>query len=334
MRKIFLFALVALVAGCAAPPPPPPPKPLPPPVVKPVAPTLPAEVRAVWVSDTTKLDWNIATRDLRAAGFNTMYVNFASGGAAFYAPGGNDRIARGIELAHQRGLAVHAKLIALFMFKSPAEFQKKMIADNRVMRRPDGRPLTQNGYAWLCPSHPDNRAMLVNLVRDMVRRYPVDGVQFDYIRYCEEPCCYCGRCPSDNAKREQVIDSLLNDLATAARQTRPGVAISAAVFSDLNRAREEKAQDWQRWLQRGYVDQVCTMTYTTATKDFEALVRQQRTWAGTSRRLVVGIGSWKMKRLGEVNAQIAITRRLGAGGFALFSYDDAAARDFLPGLSP
>lgn len=337
MRRLlpFLLAAVTVLAGaCTQPPPPPPVKPVTPPVVKPVLPpALPVETRAVWVSDTTKLDWNTATRDLRAAGFNTMYVNLASAGAAFYGGGSNDPVARGIELAHQRGLAVHAKLVTLFMFKSPPEFQKKMIADGRVMRRPDGQALTQNGFAWLCPSHPANRQMLIALVRDIVSRYPVDGVQFDYLRYCEEPCCYCGRCPTDNAGREQVIYSLLTDLAATARQTRPGVAISAAVFSDLDRAREEKAQDWQLWLQRGLVDYVCTMTYTPNNRDFEALVRQQRTWAGTARRLVVGIGSWKMKRLGEVNSQIAITRRLGAGGFALFSYDDVAARDFLPQIT-
>lgn len=324
-----LVFVLLLLAGCAAPPPPPKPAP-PPPVAKPATPTLPAEIRAVWVSDTTKLDWDKATRDLRTAGFNTMYVNLASGGATFYAPGGNDRIARGIELAHQRSLAVHAKLVTLFMFKSPPEFQKKMMADGRVMRRPNGQPLTQNGYAWLCPSHPENRTMLANLVRDIVRRYPVDGVQFDYIRYCEEPSCFCGRCRNDNAWRQQQIDSLLAELATIARQTRPGVAISAAVFSDLHRAREEKAQDWQRWLQRGLVDYVCTMTYTTDPRAFESLVRQQVHWAGSGRRVVAGIGSWKMRRVGEMTDYINLTRRVNLAGFALFSYDDLAARSLMP----
>jgi len=335
LSSVFVFLLLA---GCAAPPPPPKPvppplpKPVLPPVAKPVPPVQPAEIRAVWVSDTTKLNWDQATRDLRTAGFNTMYVNLASAGAAFYAPGDNDRIARGIELAHQRGLAVHAKLVTLFMFKSPPEFQKKMIAEGRVMRRPNGQPLTQNGYAWLCPTHPDNRQMLLNLVRDLVGRYPVDGVQFDYIRYCEESSCYCGRCPTDNAGRERVIDALLADLVAAARQTRPGLAVSAAVFSDLNRAREEKAQNWRGWLQRGLVDYVCTMTYTTDARAFESLVRQQARWAGSNRRVVAGIGSWKMRRAGEMNAFIHLTRRLNVAGFALFSYDDLAARDVWPRL--
>ena len=41
------------------------------------------ELRGVWVSDTTKLDWDNATENLHRAGFNTIFVNLASGGAAF-----------------------------------------------------------------------------------------------------------------------------------------------------------------------------------------------------------------------------------------------------------
>jgi len=330
MRRLTLLLLAALVAGCVAPPPPA--KPTPAPVVQPLPPTLPAEVRAVWVSDTTKLDWDTATRDLRAAGFNTLYVNLASAGAAFYAPGGNDRVARGIALARQRGLAVHAKLVTLFAFKSPPEFQKKLTTTGRVMRRPNGQPVAQNGFVWICPTHPDNRQMLLHLVRDMVRRYPVDGLQFDYIRYCEEPSCYCGRCPTDNAGRERVIDALLAELAGAARQARPGLVVSAAVFADLRRAREEKSQNWPGWLQRGWVDYVCTMTYTTEPRVFESLVRQQTQWAGGHRRIVAGIGSWKMRNTGEIRSFINLTRRSNVAGFALFSYDDLAARDLWPQL--
>src|SRR5437867_6373219 len=62
------------------------------------------ELRGVWVSDTPKLDWDKATADLARNGFNAMYVNLASGGAALYpgskvvpsvgAPG--DAVGRGI----------------------------------------------------------------------------------------------------------------------------------------------------------------------------------------------------------------------------------------------
>jgi len=42
-----------------------------------------AELRGVWVSDTTKLDWDSATANLQHAGFNTIFANLASAGRRF-----------------------------------------------------------------------------------------------------------------------------------------------------------------------------------------------------------------------------------------------------------
>jgi uncharacterized lipoprotein YddW (UPF0748 family) len=302
----------------------------------------PGEIRAVWVSDTARLNWDEATRQLQRAGFNTMYVNLASGGAAFFphcraVPSvvDDEAIARGIALAHQRGIAVHAKLIVMFMFKTPTEFQRRLLRQDRVMRGEDGKPILQSGFTWLCPSRPENFTQVAATMTEMLSRYPVDGVQFDYIRFNENPSCYCSVCRRDagqfggefNDWRLQVINDWARRLSRLARQMRPGLKVSAAVYPILERAKEEKAQDWRLWLQRGYLDYVCTMNYTPDNREFE-----QRCRAAGTDRVVEGIGSWKMKSLVEVQAQIEIGRRLGAPGFALFSYDDAAARNFLPAL--
>lgn len=318
-----ICCLLLLGIGCARPRP----RTLPPP---PPAAQHPPEVRAVWISDTPRLDWDEATRQLQRAGFNTMYVNLASAGASFE----SDAVARGIALAHQRGLQVHAKIIVMFMFKAPPEFQQKLLRQDRVMRGPEGKPIIQNGYAWLCPSRPENRAQMVAATRAIVSRYPVDGVQFDYIRFCELPSCYCKNCRRESAGkdfntwRQDLITNWAAELSNVARQTRPGIKVSAAVFPVLERAKEEKAQDWGLWLERRYLDYVCTMNYTPDARDFE-----QRCRLAPRGRTVVGIGSWKMQRKEEVTAQIQIARKCGASGFALFSYDDAAARDFLPNVA-
>jgi uncharacterized lipoprotein YddW (UPF0748 family) len=357
-RSFSIVACVlALLVSCARP------RPAPPPATA-TLPTKPPEIRAVWVSDTPKLNWDTATADLQRAGFNTMYVNFASAGAAFYprsyvlpdASAGND-IARGIGLAHQRGLEVHAKLITFFMFKATPEFQSKLIKAGRVMRTPDGKAALQTGNAWLCPTQPINRAQIESVITEMLSRYRVDGLQFDYIRFFEEPTCFCAHCrqsfelatdqrvrrwPADVqggpateqffAWRRKVINDCIRQFSDAARRARPGIKLSASVFMDLDRARQERAQDWRLWLDRGWIDYVATMTYRPDPREFEAYLRKQGSWAGARNRVVAGIGSWKLERMPELQAQIDITRRLGAPGFALFSYDDAAARGFLPNL--
>jgi uncharacterized lipoprotein YddW (UPF0748 family) len=359
-RLHFLAGLLFL-AGCAtqSPPPSPAPPPAPPPPPPPQASA--AELRAVWVSDTTKLNWDTATAALQRAGFNTMYVNLASGGAALYPHSAvlpsivsRDDIARGIPLAHQRGIAVHAKFIAAFMFKVPPGFQQKLTAANLVSRGADGRPVLQSGQAWLCPSQKINRDLITGAIRETLSRYPVDGVQLDYIRFCEQPSCFCVHCrrgfervlgktlqrwPGDVMSgaftsrfiewKQQVINEWVRECSDEVRRARPGLPLSASVFAELARAREEKAQDWKLWLDRGWLDYVCTMTYTAPLADFEARVRNQRATV-PGPKLVVGIGSWKLKDLADIAAQVAVVRRLGASGFAMFSYDDFAARNVLP----
>jgi uncharacterized lipoprotein YddW (UPF0748 family) len=330
------------------------------------APARAGEIRGVWVSDTAHLDWDNATARLKRDGFNAMYVNFATAGGAFY-PGSRvlpdisgtsaKEFERGVQLAHKRGIAVHAKLLAMFMFRSPPGFQRQMIAANRVMRGLDGKPILQSGYAWLCPSQKANRDLMIECVREMVKRYPVDGVQFDYIRFSEQPSCFCANCRHEFERwqgkpvkhwpvevldgpltqrfiewKQHIINQWAHELSDAARSARPGTTVSAAVFQDLDRAREEKAQDWKLWLERGWLDYVCTMTYTADPHEFEVRVRQQQALARRN-QLVIGIGSWKLARQDALLAQISTARALGAPGFVLFSYDDAAERELLPNLN-
>ena len=364
-----LLFLPLLLNSCAPTRPVRPPRPVvpvPPPPTAPPLPPVPArvrEIRAVWVSDTTRLDWPGATSALCQAGFNTMYVNLASGGAAFYPRSAllpslvsRDDLTRGIALAHQRGIAVHAKVIATFLFKAPPDFQQKLIRADRVMRGPDGRPVLQSGQAWLCPSQMANRDLVGDAVREILTRYPVDGLQLDYIRFCEQPSCCCANCRREfeqglgrSVKRwpgdvlggeftgpfiqwkQQVINGWMRAISETARRARPGVIVSAAVFPELNRAREEKAQDWKLWLDRGWTDHVVTMTYSTDLREFEARIRNEQMVAPRG-RIVIGIASWKLQRQNDLWNHIGIVRRLDAPGFALFSYDDCAARGFLPQL--
>jgi len=362
MRRLWIVivCLLALGISCARPKPKPIPKPSPPPVKTPATPPKSVtETRAVWVSDTAKLDWDSAVRNLQRTGFNTMYVNLASAGAAWYpgsqvlpsiVDGNPDPIARGIELARRAGLAVHAKQIVMFSFKSPPEFQKKLLNADRVMRGADGKPIVQSGCYWVCPSNPTNREQAVAAVGEMLTRYPVAGLHLDYLRFNEAPSCLCNRCrqafeqftgkpvtrwaaevPRFNEWRQSVITEWTRMLSAKARQTRPGIKVSAAVFPGLERAREEKAQDWKLWVDRGYLDVICPMNYTTDARDFELRCRETLRFVPRD-RVVMGIGSWKFDPPGGMIGQIEMTRGLSLGGFALFSYDDAAARQALPNL--
>jgi len=320
-----LLPLLLLLAACAHPRPPVRPVPQPgpprPPAIK--------EVRAVWVSDTTRLDWDPATRELQRAGFNTLYVNLASAGAALY-PGSvglpsvagkmtGDPVAQGIELAHRRGLAVQAKMVVMFAFRSPAEFQHQLLKSDRVMRGGDGKPLAQNGSVWVCPSQPANRLAALAEVTELLRRYPVDGVQFDYLRYFEEPSCFCKHCREEF---EHVIGKPVRHW--------PADVLHGELTKQFNDWRQTVINEWVRQLS-ATARQARPMNYTTDAHDFEARCQSVLKHAPRD-RVVMGLAEWKFQKLDELSRQVDVCRRLGLAGFALFSYDDAATRHFLPAV--
>jgi hypothetical protein len=74
-------------------------------------------------------------------------------------------------------------------------------------------------------------------------------------------------------------------------------------------------------VQRGLLDVVCPMAYTPDTGVF----RQQMTTAvqsASGRQVWGGIGSWRQP-VNSTLEKIFVTRKLGASGFILFSYDSA-----------
>ena len=148
---------------------------------------------------------------------------------------------------------------------------------------------------WLCPSHPENQKLELESMLEVARKYPVDGLHFDYIRYPDGAHCYCDGCrrrfeaasgrkvldrdwPKEcfsGARKEEYNDwrcrqitSLVAAVSREAKKIRPGLKISAAVFGSYPGCRESVAQDWPQWIKAGYLDFVCPMDYTTSDAEF------------------------------------------------------------------
>jgi uncharacterized lipoprotein YddW (UPF0748 family) len=208
----------------------------------------------------------------------------------------------------------------------------------------------------------------VSVIDDLVRRYPVDGVHLDYVRYpredfdygaaslsefreslvaelapadrerldarvAREPTVYPDTFPARWAAfRRSRLTSLVMRIGTAARAVRPGLVLSAAVAPDAAEASVARLQDWSLWAQNGLVDAVCPMAYTADTAQFARQVADATRAAGPG-AVWAGIGAFKLAPA-QALAQIQTSRDLGAAGYVLFSYDSMtepgqAAPDYL-----
>jgi uncharacterized lipoprotein YddW (UPF0748 family) len=326
----------------------------------------PSEMRGVWLGFHGEPTWQATMASLQANGFNAAFPWMASPGGAFYrsrylpvAPAvetDGDYLADAVAWGRRHGIEVHARLLGLFLYLGPPGAKDRYAAEGRLMVNADGKPVP----AWLCPSKPVNRHLIINAARELAAGYDMDGIQLDYLRYPWSDACYCESCRYlfQEAVGEQITDwpagvrtgryaqrfadwrrEQITSLLAAVREQvlaiRPGLRISAAVFVDWEKHRDSFGQDCRAWIERGLVDFVVPMDYTDDEATLTEWVGRQVAWAGNAVPLYVGLGPMADNvslTPEQVRRQVRLGRELGADGFVLFKYTEALAAQYLPVL--
>lgn len=332
-------------------------------------PRTPLTFRAFWCHDAygvAGIRWDEAIRRLKANGFTAIVPNMLWGGSAFFPSDvlpvaakvaeRGDAVAECLAACRKYGIEMHVwKVNWNLGYSVPKEYVERMRAEGRLQRSSTGVE-----EPWLCPSHPANRQLEIDSMVEVARKYPVDGIHFDYIRYPDHDHCFCDGCrerfgkaagapvanwPADvqrggplHAKwldwRRSNIDAVVGAVHREARAARPGIRISAAVFREWATDRDSVGQDWKLWCDNGWLDFVCPMNYTPSSGRFEGMVSRQVEWSGKV-PCYPGIGvSASSSRFGAPRAieQIRIAERFDTGGFIIFNYGANESSVLLPHL--
>ena len=278
--------------------------------------------------------------------------------------------------AHARGLQLHAWINALSGWESnngttcaglrrsaPGQPNHVLIDHPEwAMHTRGGRPMAcPNGeeYVYLSPAHAGVRTHLARVAADIVRRYDVDGIHLDRIRYPGEgfgwdraALAAFGRDPAANPQdwarfRRDLVNRMVKetyDSIGAARR----VPLSAAVWPIYDRTRfgwpsssgvAQFFQDTWEWARGGYLDVAVPMTYFHVAEercsyrprragqepnpDWDCMVADHV--AGmrpTGRHVYAGV----LPGLGrdEIARQVRIGRRHGVDGFSFYFYSALA----------
>lgn len=310
------------------------------------------EFRGVWCHSPTgvaDLSWDEAIKRLADSGFNAIIPNMCWGYSAAYeskilprAPGiDHDMLAECLAAAKKYGVAVHVWRVNWNLFRTADPNQvANLRAAGRLQTDRAGKPIN-----CLCPSVPENQKLELDSMLEIVRNYDVSGLHFDYIRYPDSDGCFCPVCRKEFEMRTgtvvknwpaEVIDGPLRQaylqfrrdnisqlvaaVSRQAREMRPGIRISAAVFRDWLRARDEVGQDWKMWVEKGYLDFVCPMQYTDNAALFEADTKRSVGWVGGKIPVIPGIGATLGLAPDGTLQQVLSSRKLAAG-FVLFNYE-------------
>ena len=331
-------------------------------------------------------------------GFNTLIVQIRGRGDAYYnskvepraselkdQPQSFDPLALTLTEAHKRGLKVHgwintnllANLDALptdpaHVYNKHPEWLAvpKPVAAELYDMSPRDPAFRQKILEWskanrgelegvyTGPANPKVRDHIYNIWMDVLKRYPVDGLHFDYVRFASPDFDFSRTSlekfrkwlePQLNSKeREQLrnsvtplaapemfaakfadfqrlqVTTLVERIYKAVKKRRPEAVVSAAVFANDENAYTRRFQDWRRWLQMGILDVACPMAYSTDTTVFQKQIEVATTTAHNAKRSVwAGIGAYRIPSESTVE-KINVARSLNAEGFILFSYDFTA----------
>jgi uncharacterized lipoprotein YddW (UPF0748 family) len=202
-------------------------------------------------------------------------------------------------------------------------------------------------YVSLNPCLPEVRQYLVDLFRELVARYDVDGLHLDYIRFPNEPPATpdgsdidypydaetltlyrnaTGRAPEDDREswdqwRVDQVTQLVADIRNMVRQTRPEAVLSAAVGTNRQASRAH-FRDGRRWADEGLVDWVLPMNYKP---NLEQFMDGLALWLPLPEGVRVLPGIWFDRRLSAEDGTAVVRRQIEAalehtGNFCLFAY--------------
>ena len=329
------------------------------------------EIRATWLTTLGGMDWprhkatsaegirrqqqelcNILDR-LKEANFNTVMMQTRLRGDLIYPSAietfpealtgksgknpGYDPLAFAIEECHKRGMELHAWIVTI-----PAgnNRQVKLLGKHSVVKK-YRQICKQHDRAWfLDPGHPKTADYLSNIVREIVTKYDVDGIHFDYIRYPENAHRFpdrdthrkYGKGKDLKLWRRENITNIVRRLYSEVKQVKPWVKVSSSPvgkFKDTSRysslgwnAYETVYQDAQGWLKEGIHDALFPMMYFKDNHFYPFVLDWKENDNG--RWIVPGLGIYFLSPkekdwpLDEMSRQLYFTRQSGLTGHAFF----------------
>lgn len=328
------------------------------------------EGRALWldrgtvVSVKTPQEMKKLFDKIEEAGINVVYIETINAGFPIYPSKyieqnpltkGYDPLDSAIKEAHKRDIELHAWawIFAVgntrhnVLINKPKNYPGPIISNNFY----DGAMLGQSGNLlphnqteyWLDPANNDVRELQLNILKEIVNNYDVDGIQLDYIRYpfqsnrnlmgfdftgkelFEKETGYTLD-NLDNTTLEtwkkwksNKISSFVQTVSNTLRGIKPDLQISAAVYAGDRRKRIDTIQqDWELWIENGWVDTLSPMSYATNTERLTELAGYVKDASNNKALIYPGLA---IRQLDTANflEQLDTVRSLGMVGNTIFA---------------
>ena len=262
---------------------------------------------------------------------------------------GRDVLQELVTQGHKRGLAVIPWFEFGFMLPAatdPAGSDFAKLHPDWLTQKQDGGTIWKEGKdprVWLNPFKPEVKKFIIDLVVEVVKKYDVDGIQFDdhfglpaefgYDKFTVDlyKSDHQGKLPPQDPKNEEwinwradLITALMRDLFTAIKAENPKAIVSISP-NPQSFAKSFFLQDWAKWERQGLVEELLIQVYRDKLATFIGELQKPEIKLA-SQRIPVGIGILtgvkpKPVSMKQIQTQIAAVRKEGLAGVSFFFYE-------------
>ncbi len=265
-----------------------------------------------------------------------------------YGEYGNDYLKALVAICNKYNIEVHSWC---HMFNGSLSFDNSWLVEN--YEGDIAHPTTYGSQYYLDPSNPEVINYLCSILEELVTNYDIKGIQYDYIRYYDS--YFTSTKTQDSGYSENSIKLFMNaynltgDLRTLLKKDssvlekwnkwrqlqitnavktftnkvksiNKNVVVSADVVANITEAKSVYMQDWESWVNAGYIDMLCPMIYTGSYSQVATMVKQIKAKINGLCYLVAGIAPiyYGYDEIANKEEIIAATNA-GASGSAMFA---------------
>lgn len=253
-----------------------------------------------------------------------------------------------IELAHAKGLRVHAWFNVMPLWKGTnlpksTKHPYRALPGLRLRDLDNQEQPLNDHYVIVNPANEDTHIYLAAVARDIATRYAIDGLHLDYVRFVSDTMDKTKVYPGDAAtiaafeaatatrfantpdgiKRYRDwlrlrITELVRSIKASLEFARPGTPLTAAVWRRPDLATDTYLQDAAAWLRDGTLQHAFPMIYTIKDEQFQS---DLEAWlaAAPAGTISPGLGTY-LHPAAQSPQQLTFALSKGITSTAIFAY--------------
>ena len=345
------------------------------------------ENRAMWYRSTEKSDEEVRATltklknlHVNALYLETWYEGTCPGfidveGVKHSSANGNyDALEGFIRLGHEMGIEIHAWVENFFVGFTASKngpngnadtFTSKMaslFADKLLIDKAGRNYFYYHenaSFVFMNPFDAECRAKIIEIYKELVTKYGIDGLHLDYIRFPElnyidgvsdfgynediiaafaketgivsDPHNFKSGSSEQKAWidfRCSIITGFVKEVRDAILKINPDIWISAATYPNVDDAHDNIFQDVRTWVKNGWMDEVFSMSYGTDNEYVGSNAAAYASFCKNNCFYSTGVSAFSKTLPGNFAKQLTEVRTAGSDGVSVFSLANIAPGNY------